>query len=241
MELRRLTTEEERRVFASRLEEARIKHGTGFCETPRSQLGRIHLAFAELYGLFEGPDEPLERMMAGFTLHDLGSIPQSYPKPDLTHLPADRVVEGGELWSFSKGAGLLARRGSAILAGMRQIQAILAYPICKPWDLTASYVETNFIKPCGPVEFPYGQTLEGKQISVQPMVIEGETLQSLIRKVFALGFETVDRHRVIRFPNPLALKPSLDRPSIPMAAPEPEGARVVEAPGRSEINGAAHA
>jgi hypothetical protein len=241
MELRCLTTEEERRVYAQRMDEARAKHGIGFTETPRSQLGRIHLAFAELYGLFEGPDEPLERMMSGFCMHDLASMPQSYPKPDLTHYPPERVLECGELWSFSKGAGLLARRGCSIITGLRQIRAILVYPICKPWDGTVTYTETRFTKPCGPVDFPYGQTLEGEQIWVQPMVIEGETLQSLIRKVFELGFETVDRHRVIRFPNPLALKPSLDRPSIPMSTPAAESARVLEAPGRSEINGAAQA
>jgi hypothetical protein len=246
MELRRLSSDEERRTFALRMAEARAKHGIGFTETPRSLLGQIHLAFGELYSLYECEDDPVERMMSGFAMHDLGAMPQSYPKPDLTHLPPERVLECGELWSFSKGAGLLARRACSILAGLRQIQAFLVYPISRPWDGTGTYTESGFIKPCGPVEFPYGQTLDGTKIWVQPMVIEGETLQSLIRKVFELGFETADRHHIIRFPNPLALKPSLDRPSIPLPGASTSASistigRPADSGGEVQVNGAAGA
>jgi len=239
MELRLLQTEAERRIFAQRMDEARAKRGIGFTETSRSVLGRVHLAFGELYGLFEEDGEPTERMMSGFVMHDLETFPQSYPKPDLTHYPAWSVIECGELWSFSKGAGLLARRGSAIIAGLRQVRAILVYPIAKPWDGTVSYTETKFVKPCPAVEFPYGQTLEGAKIWVQPMVLEGEPLQNLVRKVFELGFETLNRHSIIRFPNPLSIQPSLDRPAIPVESPAP--AASPDSASHGEVNGAAPA
>jgi hypothetical protein len=214
MELRLLVSEEERRIFAQRMIEARARRGVGFCETKRSLLGRVHLAFAQLYGLFEHNGDPAERMISGFSQHDLASFPQTYPKPDLSHLPARSVIECGELWSFSKGAGLLARRGAAILAGLFQARAILVYPVVKPWDGTVSYAETNFVKACEPVDWPYGQTLEGGKIWVQPMVLEGDNLQKLIHRVFEMGFETRERYTIVRFDNPLPFQPSLDRPAI---------------------------
>jgi hypothetical protein len=214
MELRVLSTESERRIFAQRMVEARAKRGIGFTETRRSLLGKVHLAFSQLWGLFEQNGEPPERMMSGFSMHDLASFPQTYPKPDMSHLPARAVLECGELWSFSKGAGLLARRGASIIAGLMQARAILVYPVSKPWDGTISYAETNFVKPCDEVEWPYGQTLEGGKIWVQPMLLEGDNLQKLIHWVFEMGFETAGRGTIIRFDNPLAFQPSLDRPAI---------------------------
>lgn len=235
MELRLMETTAERSVFAQRMDEARAKHGVGFRETRRSALGRVHLAFAELYALFEHTGEPVECAMSGFAMHDLETFPQSYPKPDLTHYPAWSVIECGELWSFSKGAGILARRGAAIIGGLKMARAMLVYPIVKPWDGTLSYTQTHFTKPCEAVEFPYGVSISGEPIWVQPMVLEGDALQDLTRKVFALGFETLKDHTVIRFENPIALKPSLERPTIPVP-PVPSAA----GSGRGEMNGNAH-
>jgi hypothetical protein len=239
MELRLLQSEDDRRIYARRMNEARAKRGMGFREKKSSVLSQVHLAFAEVYGLFEHAEEPAERMMSGFVMHDLELLPQSYPKPDLTHYPAWSVLECGELWSFSKGAGVLARRGSAIIAGLRQARAVLVYPISRPWDGTPSYTQTRFIKPCEEVEFPYGETLEGEKIWAQPMVLEGDALQGLVRKVFSLGFETHDNHRVIRFENPIELRPSLDRPSIPIN--DPQVVTSAQESGREEVNGASHA
>ncbi|HEY6421240.1 MAG TPA: hypothetical protein VIX59_19760 [Candidatus Binataceae bacterium] len=208
--------ESERRIFAARMVEARSKRGIGFTETRRSVLGKVHLAFSQLWGLFEENGEPPVRMMSGFSMHDLASFPQTYPKPDMSYLPARSVLECGELWSFSKGAGLLARRGASIIAGLMQIRAILVYPVSKPWDGTISYAATNFIKACDEVDWPYGQTLDGGKIWVQPMLLEGDNLQKLIHRVFEMGFETSGRGTIIRFENPLAIQPSLDRPAIPV-------------------------
>lgn len=214
MELRLLVGQDERLVFAQRMSEARAKRGIPFGETKRSLLGKVHLAFAQLYGLFERDDDPADRMISGFSQHDLASFPQTYPKPDVSHFRARSVIECGELWSFSKGAGLLARRGAAILAGLFQAQAILVYPVVKPWDGTVSYSETNFVKVCDPVDWPYGQTLDGGKIWVQPMLLEGDNLHKLIHRVFEMGFETCEQHTILRFDNPLPFQPSLDRPAI---------------------------
>jgi hypothetical protein len=214
MELRLLTTESERRVFAERVVEARAKRGVGFADNQRSVLTKAHLAFAPLYGLFEENGEPPERMLSGFAMHDLATFPQTCPRPDLSHHPAWSVIECGELWSFSKGAGMVARRGAAIIAGLLQARAILVYPVVKPWDGTVSYAAAHFAKASEPIEFPYGAALDGTPIWVQPMVIEGESLQQMTERAFEAGFETWERHTIIRFENPLPIHPSLDRPAI---------------------------
>ena len=87
MELRLLSTEPERRIFAARTEQIRAKHGVGFKERPRSRLAKIHLTFGNLYALFENDGDPAEKMIAGLVMHDLEMFPQTCPKPDLSHLP----------------------------------------------------------------------------------------------------------------------------------------------------------
>ncbi len=215
MELRFLSTESERRIFGQRMVEARAQKGVGFAETKRSQPGKMHVAFSQLWGLFERDGGPPARMMSGFSMHDLASVPQTYPKPDMTYLPARSVLECGELWSFSKGAELLALRGAAIIAGLMRARAILVYPVSRPWDGTISYAENNFVKACDEVEWPFAQTPGGDKIRVQPMLLEGDNLQKLVDRVFEMGFETAGRGTIIRFENRLAIQPSLDRPTIP--------------------------
>lgn len=213
MELRLLTTEADRRIFAHRMEDARARRGVAhFRETRKSSIGKVHLDYGQLYALFENDGDPAEAMMSGFIVHDIGSFPQSYPKPDLTHLPPRSILECGELWSYAKGAGILARRGAAILAGLMQIRAILVYPMLDPWDNTVSYSQTNFVKAGEPIPWPYCETLDGGRVLVQAMVLEGDNLARLIHTVFSLGFETTDSHRVLRFDNPFAVEPSLRHP-----------------------------
>jgi len=214
MELRQLTTESERKVFGQRMEEARAKRGVGFRETRRSKVGKIHLEHGLLYGLFEHDEDRPEQMMSGFVMHDLASFPQSYPQPNLSHLPARSVLECGELWSFAKGAGLLARRGATILAGLMQIRAFLVYPTLDPWDQSASYAQSNFLKAGDPIVWPYCETNDGGPILVQPMVLEGEPLAKLLHHVFTLGFATSDSLRRVRFENPFPVEPTLSRPAI---------------------------
>ncbi len=72
MEMRLLTTEGERHVFAQRLAEARSQHGASFRDVGRSQARNVvRLAAADLYGLFETERDDVENMTAGVALHDL--------------------------------------------------------------------------------------------------------------------------------------------------------------------------
>src|SRR5438552_811188 len=105
MELRQLITSEEREAFARLLAAARATRGIGFRDTDRSQLGRAHLILGDVYGLFEKEEDRPERMKAGFAVHDMATFPLSYPKPDMTHLPPQSVLEGSELWSLTPGVG----------------------------------------------------------------------------------------------------------------------------------------
>src|ERR1700693_5169395 len=139
MQLRILSTQAERREFADRLVRARAGKGLGFSESPKSVLGEIPLNYGEVCALYneEGP-EP-EEMLAGFVIHNLAMFPQSYPRPDLTHLPPEHVYECGELWALAPGAARLARHAGYILAGLRDAKVVLVFVGLKPRDHTPFY------------------------------------------------------------------------------------------------------
>lgn len=198
MELRQITADNERRIFAECLAKARATRGLRFRETARSQLGNAHLAFGNLYALYEHEDNPAEQMLAGFILHDLATLPQSYPKPDVSHFAPQSVLEGGELWSLSTGAGHFARYIGAAVAGILQAKAILLYSILKPIDLTPSYTQLGFVNACEPVKWPYAETLEGGEIWVQPLILEGARLEAYVRGGFEYLFRTSGRRRALR-------------------------------------------
>ena len=201
MELRLLTTESERKIFAARTEQIRAKNGGGFRERRRSRWAQIHLIYGNLYGLFENDGEPAERMIAGLAMHDLEMFPQTCPRPDLSHLPARSVLEVGDLWSRAVGAGALARAGAAILAGLLDAKAILAYLGVKPFDGTPFYRAAGFVNAGEPVEYPYLETLKGERILAQPMILSGESLAKLTRVFSQLIVEATDDCSVLRFRN----------------------------------------
>jgi hypothetical protein len=204
MELRQLTTGYEREVFAKCVAEARATRGIGYRDTTRSQLGKVHLAFGGLYALFENDREPVEQMRAGFRLNDLATLPQSYPKPDVSHLPARSVLEGGELWSLSRGAGRVASRAAGAVAGMLQARAVIIHAVVKPMDLTGFYAQLNFVNAGEPVEWPFAETTDGGKLWVQPMIAEGDGLEAWIRLGFELLFQASDSRRVLRFESPIS-------------------------------------
>ncbi|MFZ2063991.1 MAG: hypothetical protein WAU82_23485 [Candidatus Binatus sp.] len=219
MELRLLTNENDRRIFAARTEQIRAKHGLGFKERSRSRLARIHLTFGNLYALFENDDDPAEKMIAGLVIHDLEMFPQTCPRPDLSHLPPRSVLEVSELWSRAIGAGALARAGAAILAGLLDARAILAYLGVRPFDGTPFYRATGFVNAGEPVEYPYLETLKGESIWAQPMILEGESLTKLTRVFAQLIIETNDDFSVLRFKNFLKGKSAGGRPAFVDEAP----------------------
>jgi hypothetical protein len=210
MELRQLTTEDERQVFARCLAQARATRGIRFADTARSRLGKCHLAFGDLYALFESDGDPAEKMKAGFTMHDLATLPQSFPKPDLSHLAPRSVLEGGEFWSLSTGAGKVVRRAAGAMVGILQAQVLLIYPIASPVDLTPPYTQMRFVKACDPVVWPFVETLEGKEIVVQPMILEGEPLREWVRSAFELIFKPRDDRYLLRFESESPAERSVD-------------------------------
>jgi hypothetical protein len=203
MELRLLSAEAEKRAFAHNLAQARMSRGAGFCETRRSLVGEVHLAFGRLYALFDDQGPNADEMLAGFAIHDLATFPQSYPKPDLSYLPPESVIECGELWAIAAGGARLARHAGWILAGILQAKALLVYPILKPWNL--SYMYKGFVRVGDPIEWPYIRTLEDEKMFVQAMVLEGEALSRTIAEACAFGYEALDGERRIRFTSPFPI------------------------------------
>jgi hypothetical protein len=202
MELRLLQTEADRRTFARRLTEIRIMRGAGFSETRRSLIGEVHLAFGNLYGLFD-ETASIPEMIGGFAMHDLAMFSQSYPRPDLTHLPPDKVFECGELWATAAGAGRLLRYAGAIIGGLLEARALLVYPIFKPWNLSNGY--KYFERAGEPIEWPYAHTMDGGKIFVQAMVLTGESLATAIAEAGQWGFEMLDGGTRLRFQVPFGI------------------------------------
>ena len=176
-EARLLTNENERREFARNLAAVRLMRGAGFSETQRSLIGEVRLAFAELYALYDGA-EP-KKMLAGVVLHHLAMFSQSYPKPDLTDFPPETVIEFGEWWAKAAGASRIMRQAAWIIATQRKAQAVLLYPIVKPWNLSIPY-GNDFDRVSEPIEWPYARTLNSDKIYVQAIVSQGEKLANMV-------------------------------------------------------------
>jgi hypothetical protein len=227
VQLRVLTKQAERREFADRMVRARAGKGLGFSETPQSVLGEIHLNYGEVCALYneEGP-EP-DEMLGGFVIHNLAMFPQSYPRPDLTHLPPESVYECGELWALAPGAARLARHAGYILAGVRRAQAILVYVMLKPRDTSSLY--KTFTRVGDPIQWHYVRAMDGTPAWGQAMVLEGLALEMTVNIAAALSFESFDG-QILQFRNPFPIVPRINR-RIPLHAPdiqETRGNRVVQ-------------
>jgi hypothetical protein len=200
MELRKLSTYAERDCFGRQLREVRAMRGSGFTETARSLTGQVHLRFGNLYGLFDELRAPFT-MLGGFAMHDLAMFGQSFPRPDLSHLPPDKVFECGELWAVAAGVAPILRRAGFILAGLFDAAALLVYPLFKPWNLSSAY-KKGFERMGDPVEWPYIHTLAGEKMWVQPMVSQNEDLWNIIGEAGVDGFEILQDGKQLRFNTP---------------------------------------
>jgi hypothetical protein len=209
MELRRLTTDCERNVFTARLAEARARHATGFEDTPRTiAYNRARLAAADIFAIFEHCDDPVERMLAGVTLHDLDAFPQSCSRPNLTHLPRGAVLECADHWSLSRCAGVLAWRGIALQVVHRAPSAVLIYLAVRGADHGGFYSAMGFRSAGDPVEYTHLQRADHAPLFVQPMLLEGADLARLTASVRALKFEALDNFGTIRFEKADRLRPA---------------------------------
>jgi len=188
MELRQLTTDHERQIFAKCLAEARATRGFGFREAPGSMLAQVHIQFGSLYALFEDVGAPAEQMQGGFIIHTLKSFPQTHPKPDLSHIDPRYVLEGGELWSLSRGMGKIAHHVAAAMAGLLQAKAIIVYPIVEPDDLTTRHLQLGFVPCSEKVKWPYVEAVDGREVWIQPLLLQGERLDRYIGAGFDFLF-----------------------------------------------------
>jgi hypothetical protein len=232
MELRQLTTDCERRIFAECLAKARATRGIGFRETPQSRFAMAHLMFGNVYAIFENDHEPVEGMLGGFIVHDLATLPQSFPKPDLSHLPAHAVIEGSELWSLSRGTAGVARKIAPVIAGVLPVKAILLYPMVQPLDQTQPHLQVGFTCASEPMVSPYAQTLEGGPVWVQPMILQGEKLEAYVRWGFQSLFTSEGERLTLRFDKPAASRPAASQSMAPIA----DSASAASLAGQSRID-----
>ena len=206
---------------------ARAGKGLGFSEAPKSVLGEIHLNYGEVCALYDEEGAEPDEMLAGFVIHNLAMFPQSYPRPDLTHLSPEHVYECGELWALAPGAARLARHAGYILAGVRKAKAILVYVALKPRDTTSLY--KTFARAGEPIPWHYITSLDGTPHWAQPMVLEGLALEMTVNVATAVSFESFD-DQTLQFRNPFPIVPKINR-RIPLRLPsvqEVRGSRVVQ-------------
>jgi hypothetical protein len=139
-------------------------------------------------------------MLGGFSIHCLNEFSQSFPSPNLSHLPPSAVYEAGQLWVLSHEAAQALRRGSMILVGLLQAQALLIYPLIIPRDVSSLYRVFRRVGP--PFELPFAETMAGEKIYMQAMLLEGDSLREQVDLASQDGFETQGGHAVIRFKAP---------------------------------------
>jgi hypothetical protein len=227
MELRQMVTDHERQIFANSLAEARATRGFGFRETSRSVIGKAHIQFGNLYALFEDQDAATEQMVGGFIAHDLATFPQSFPKPHLSHLPPRCVIEGGELWSLSRGAGRIAHHVAAAVVGLLQARAVIVYPIVDPMDLTTPHLRLGFVPACERIKWPFIETNDGREIWIQPLILEGDALERYIGAGFDFLFHANAGARpILRFDRAIATqgpRREVVESSMPIAAASSNG------------------
>jgi hypothetical protein len=204
MEFRLLTTESERNIFLSRLNQARAEHGTSFRETSQFQsANRQRLDCSRLYGLFQNETAPADTMIAGIAMHDLRSFPQSCSEPDLSHLPADKVVECSDHWSLSNGAGMLVWAGLAVPMRLLGVQAVLAYLAAgEDTCAHAGFYELMGFVPAGPViPHPFVEDTRGEKLLVQPVIVEGDAFDNGVKVLSKACTEYSDDARIFHLKN----------------------------------------
>jgi hypothetical protein len=229
MEFRQLSTEAEHSVFVTRLEQARAVRGATFRENSQGQAAnRRRLECSRLYGLFEHDAAPADLMVAGIAMHDLGSFPQSCSAPDLSHLPAQTVVECSDHWSLSNGAGMLAWVGLAVPMRLQGITTILAYLAAgEARSEHAGFYSLMGFVPAGPVvEHPFVENAHGEKLPVQPVVLEGDAFSKAMDSLSQACLEYSDDARIFHLKN--FIRPLVRRASVRPAQIGTSAAGVLE-------------
>jgi hypothetical protein len=183
MEFRQLMTAAERNIFSTRVEQARAAHGADFRASEALRAAnQSRLEASRLYGLFEHPTAPAEEMIAGIAMHDLEAFPQSCSEPDLSNYVPRTVVECSDHWSLSSGAGMLAWAGLAMPMRLFGVKAVLAYLATgeKENEHAGFYSSMGFVETGSVVEHPFVQIADGSHRRVQPVLLYGAALETVI-------------------------------------------------------------
>ncbi len=223
MEMRLLTTESERNVFAQRLADARAGHGASFRDVGRSQArNMVRLAAADIYGLFETESDHVERMTAGVALHDLAIFPQSCQQPDLSRYAPESVLECSDHWSLSRGAGMHAWRGIAVQVVHRSPRAVLVYLAVGRSDHGGFYSAMGFVNAARPLYIRISKDQTRADCGFSRSILEGDALARLTSNVHRLKIETPDNYRTVRLDRSDRLRPAANR--YPLRAAETSAA-----------------
>jgi hypothetical protein len=223
MQLRLITTDNERNVFLARLDQARAKHGGSFRENSQYQsINRRRLECSRLYGLFQNESAPANTMIAGVAMHDLRSFPQSCDEPDLSHLSPETVVECSDHWSTSNGAGMVAWAGLAVPMRLLGIEAVLAYLAAGDTACAhAGFYQLMGFVPAGPlVAHPFVENDRGEKLLVQPVMLQGDAFNHAMKALSTACAEYSDDARVFELKN---IRPLMRRASVrkPICVPVP--------------------
>jgi hypothetical protein len=172
-----------------------------------------------LYGIFDESDP--NRLLGGFSIHCLNEFSQSFPVPNLSHLPPSGVYEAGQLWALSHEAALALRKASMILLGILHAQALLIYPLIIPRDISQFYKLFKRIGP--PFELPFAETVTGDKVYMQAMLLEGDELRRQVELASRDGFDTRRSHSMLRFSAPaIGANGMLDRCKRPLPVTPPQ-------------------
>jgi len=204
MELRLLTSEIERDVFLTRLDQARASQGNSFRANSKSKsINQQRLDCSRLYGLFQNDAAPAAEMIAGIAMHDLLSFPKSCAEPDLSHLPPETVMECSDHWSLSNGAGMLVWAGLAVPMRLLGVQAVVAYlAVGEDACAHAGFYELMGFVHTGPaVPHPFVENAHGEPLLVQPVIVQGETLSAGMSTFSQACIEYSDDARVFHLKN----------------------------------------
>lgn len=195
MKLKKIVHPEERDIFISNLHLSRsIRKGGGFKETPQSKLGEMHLAYGDLWALFDDTN----KMIAGLVLHDLATLPASYNKPDFSHLAPEKVIEGSELWSLTPGAGLLLQQGTALLGLRNNIECFYAYVPVTPIDLRKFY--SGFYPLSEVFLWPWVITDQNEKALAQAMGLLGNKFKAYLSQIEDEKYIINDAYTEILYP-----------------------------------------
>jgi hypothetical protein len=225
MEFRQLSTDRERGVFVTRLEQARALRGAGFRQNSQCQASnRQRVECSRLYGLFEQEAAPAERMVAGIAMHDLRSFPQSCHAPDLSHLPPQTVVECSDHWSLTHGAGMLAWAGLAVPMRLQGISSVLAYLAAGEGrsEHAGFYALMGFVAAGPVVEHPFVENVQGEKLPVQPVLLSGAAFDQAMASLSQACLEYSDDARIFHLTN--SVRPLVRQISARPAAPQFTGA-----------------